>query len=82
MSPDRCGSGHLDAEFGRHVKRLGIQIIHNLDVIRNESKRRDKNIVHSFATQCPQMVENVGSEPRLSRRPTATLKDQIPPAES
>ena len=75
-------ANQVQAEFACQSRRLDIQVIQHFHVIGYKPERRNQNVRHAFTVQAPQMIQNVGAEPRLVRRSAAALKDQIPVVES
>ena len=78
MRSHRPGANH------RHVQRIGeaagfgVEIVQDLHVIGNEAEWSNDDILYALAVETLQVVEDVRFKPRLSRRPAAALKDEIP----
>jgi len=76
-----CRPHQLHPQFLRQHSRLYIQVVENFQVIRNEPKRGNQNVRHTFAVQFTQVIENIRAKPRLAWRSAPALKDQIPTVE-
>jgi hypothetical protein len=82
MRASSGGAHHPDTELLRERLRLMIQIIENLQMVRNESERNYHYVFDSFAVKLAQVIENVGFEPGLRRWAAAALIHQVPSGES
>ena len=67
----------IQADFVGNLPCLGIEIKANFHVIGDESDRGDDYVRYACGATEPEMVTDIWFEPRLGRRATAALPDQL-----
>src|SRR6185503_4044163 len=72
------GAYEFHPQSACELLRFDIEIVNDLHVVRNKTNRRDDDVPNALIVKLFQMVANVGTEPRLRRRTTAALVDNLP----
>ena len=75
---DGRGANQVEAEVSRGLPRLGVEVVEHLHVVGDEADRRDYHVSRALRLQSPQVVEDVGFEPRLRGRPRTALEGEAP----
>jgi len=71
------GSHHLHSQFVAQVERLGVEIVKHFHVVADEADGRDDEFAGTGGVALPDVVEDIGFEPRLRWRATAALPHQL-----
>ena len=78
MRPRGPGAHEPEAERGRPLARLHVEVVDDLHVVGDEADRRHDDVGHPLRPERVQVVEHVGLEPRLSRGSAPALVDERP----
>ena len=76
MGPDRPASNHLDAELLAKGLCLHVKIVENFEMIGKKPDGVDQHASGIAALQVPQVIQDVGAEPRIFRAAAAALVDE------
>ena len=73
-----AGANHLNRMFVAKSSGFIVKVVENFHVIRQESDGRNQYLIDAARLCLPQMIQNVGFQPRILRATAATLIDQFP----
>ena len=76
MIVDRTRTRHRQPDFTADVRRLDVEIVEHLDVIAQEPDRAEHGGAQALAVLLPQIIADVGPEPRVFRAAAAALIDE------
>ena len=78
MIGHHVGSDHVDAQLVAESCDLHVEVVDDFQVLRQETDRRDDDVLDALGSQVADAIVDVGFEPRLRRRPAAALENQVP----
>ena len=71
-------AGHVDAEFLTGFTSLLIQVEQDFHVIGQEADRSDDERFRPLVVQRPDVIDDIGLQPRIARPTAAALVDEAP----
>jgi hypothetical protein len=78
VSSDGFGAHHVHPQRGGRFGGLDVEVETNLEVIGHEANRCDDDIAYSLGVELPEVIDDVGLEPRCPGRSAAALIDESP----
>src|SRR5436853_7940282 len=78
MAADGAHADKIESKFATTVGGFGIEVEQDLHVIGDEADGNDGDVPSTARFELGQIIAHVGLKPRLSRRATAALIDELP----